>query len=177
MKQKWLILALSLLMTNASYALIVNLNGHGEIPEEGLEITLTEAEQDPLTGNMRMDLNGNLLSDGALQVTITRSQAGLTDEFCCSDQCTVGNGESSEILNFSTSGVVSWFVHYTPQPNSEVTVTYLFTDSSESRTLTVHYHYDAQAIEAVDEEKTTTRKIIQDGILYIIRDNKKYTIL
>ena len=76
--------------------LIINVAGFGEIPAEGLHIELTQAEEDPLTGEMRMDVNGTLLCSSALSVSITRSEAGLEDEFCCADQCTPGNGEQTE---------------------------------------------------------------------------------
>ena len=176
MRRNLLVQALCLLFTINAQALIVNVNGQGEIPEEGMELTIAEAEQDPLTGQMLMELQGDLLSNGNLTVTISRSANGLADEFCCADQCTSGNGETAEVLSFSPDGIASWFTHYAPQPNSQVTVTYRFEDSAESRTLTVHYNYEAQAVENVNSESNSTKKVIQDGILYIIKDNKKYTI-
>lgn len=165
------------LMTQAARALTVSVNGHGEISAEGMELTITEAEQDPLSGNMLMKLEGELVSNGELTVTITRSAAELTDEFCCAGQCTAGNEEISEVLHFTPGGTASWFIHYTPQPNSQETVTYLFTDNEGNRTLTVHYNYAAQAVEQVESEGAKAQKIVKDGVLYIIRDNKTYTIL
>ena len=177
MKRNWMILAGCLLVAINANALIVSVNGQGDIPEEGMELTLDEAEEDPLTGEMLMELDGNILSNGALTVAITRSEAGLTDEFCCAGQCTAGNGEMTEQLSFTPEGVATWFTHYAPRPNSRVTVTYLFADDDASRTLTVHYNYAAQGTEHVVSSDIKVTKILKDGIIYILQDNKKFTIL
>lgn len=178
-----------LLFTNSANALIVSLEDYGDVPETGLSVTLTEAEEDPLSGEMQMKLQGSLLCTAPLTVTIARSESGLTDEFCCAGICTAGNEERSETLNFNPSGIASWFIHYTPEPQSDVTVIYTFTDAAESRTLTVHYIYNAQALEKVqtpDVERPiytltgealpagTSRKDLPAG-LYVI-DGKKQII-
>lgn len=157
--------------------LIINVAGFGEIPAEGLHIELTQAEEDPLTGEMRMDVNGTLLCSSALSVSITRSEAGLEDEFCCADQCTPGNGEQTELLAFMPGGMANWFAHYTPALNSDVNIVYVFSDGSETRTLTVRYLYSAEGIDAVQSKQTKMQKILKDGILYIEKDNKTYTVL
>lgn len=138
-----------LLFANSANALIVSLEDYGDVPETGLSVTLTEAEEDPMTGEMQMKLNGTLLCTTPLTVTITRSTDGLTDEFCCAGTCTAGNEERSETLHFTPSGMVSWFIHYTPEPQSDVTVVYTFTDNEESRIVTVRYIYNPQALETV----------------------------
>ena len=48
-------IALGLLMTINSHALVVSVEGQGDIPEEGMELTLTEAEEDILSGKMMMN--------------------------------------------------------------------------------------------------------------------------
>jgi len=158
-------------------ALIISVANQGDVPTEGMEITVKEAEEDILTGDMQMKLEGTLLCTNPLTVTITRSSAGITDEFCCANQCTVGNGETSEDLSFTPGGMANWYIHYTPTPGSYETINYLFDDGSESRSLTVHYDYTTQDVESVQKSEVRSQKILKDGILYIITDNKTYTIL
>ena len=160
-------------------ALIISVAGQGDIPAEGMELTINEAEEDILSGDMQMKVSGTLLSKNPLTVTITRSAAGITDEFCCANQCTVGNRETSEDLSFTPDGMANWYIHYTPTPGSYQTITYLFSDGSESRSLTVHFDYTTQGVETVESRKSKveSKKILRDGILYIITDNKTYTIL
>ena len=173
MKRNYLMAALCLLWTINANALIVSVDGKGEIGEQGLEITITEAEEDPLSGKTLMELDGNLLSEGPITVTINRSAAGMEDEFCCANQCTAGNGQTSETLQFSPSGVAKWYVHYTPAPNSHETVVYTFTEGAQSLVLTVHYNYDAEGIEDVKADGKA-HKVIRDGIVYIEYENNIY---
>lgn len=158
-------------------ALIISVAGQGDIPAEGTELTVNEAEEDILSGDMQMKVSGTLLSTNPLTVTITRSAAGLNDEFCCANQCTVGNKETSENLSFTPDGMANWYIHYTPTPGSYETITYLFSDGSESRSLTVHFDYTTQGIQNTDHSVDRVQKVLRDGILYIITDNKTYTIL
>ena len=158
-------------------ALIISVAGKGDIPAEGMELTINEAEEDILSGDMLMKVSGTLLSTNPLTVTITRSAAGLNDEFCCANQCTVGNGETSEDLSFTPGGMANWYIHYTPTPGSYETITYLFSDGSESRSLKVHFDYTTQGIQNTDHSVDRVQKVLRDGILYIITDNKTYTIL
>lgn len=158
-------------------ALIISVANYGEIPAEGMELTINEAEEDILSGDMQMKVSGTLLSTNPLTVTITRSAEGITDEFCCANQCTVGNKETSEDLSFTPDGMANWYIHYTPTPGSYETITYLFSDGSESRSLTVHFDYTTQGIQNTDHSVDRVQKVLRDGILYIITDNKTYTIL
>ena len=158
-------------------ALIISVANYGDIPAEGTELTVKEAYEDILSGDMQMKVNGTLLSTNPLTVTITRSAAGITDEFCCANQCTVGNKETSESLSFTPDGMANWYIHYTPTPGSYETITYLFSDGSESRSLTVHFDYTTQGIQNTDHSVDRVQKVLRDGILYIITDNKTYTIL
>lgn len=144
MKQIMTIMAALLLGWQTANALVVNVSGHGEVPKSGLEITCTEAEQDPFTEKDVMELKGDLLCNGTLKVTIARSSEGLTDEFCCATQCTTGNGGKSEELSFSPSGVTNWYTHYSPAEKSNETVTYTFAEGSESRVVKVNYVYGAE---------------------------------
>ena len=144
-----------------------------------MEVTVNEAYEDLLSGDMLMKVEGSLICSNPLTVTITRSSEGLTDEFCCAGQCIGGNEETSQTLHFAPGGMASWYIHYTPTPGSYETITYLFDDGTESRTLTVHFDYTTQGMETVESRKSKveSKKILRDGILYIIKDNKKYTIL
>lgn len=175
MKRNYILAAICLLWAINANALIVSV-GEYELDEEGLELTLNEAEEDPLSGKMLMKLDGALLSNGPLTVTITRSAAGLTDEFCCAGNCINGNGQASETLHFTTNGATKWYVHYTPVPNSHETIVYTFSDGTESLTLTVHYNYDAQGIEEVQKDDVPCTKFLRDGIVYIEYNNHIYPL-
>ena len=133
--------------------LVINLAGYGEIPEEGMRIEMTEAHEDIMTGEMVMELTGSLLCDTELTVNITRSEAGIKDEFCCAGQCKSGNSETTEQLTFTPNGMAEWFSHYNPAPNSDVTVSYTFSDGTESRTLTVQYLYGVSPTPALFPRK------------------------
>lgn len=160
-------------------ALVISVTGYEDIPEQGMEVTVNEAYEDILSGDMLMKVEGSLICSNPLTVTITRSSEGLIDEFCCAGQCIGGNEETSQTLHFAPGGMASWYVHYTPTPGSYETITYLFDDGSENRTLTLHFDYTTQGMETVESRKSKveSKKILRDGILYIIKDNKKYTIL
>lgn len=158
-------------------ALILNLAGYGEIPEEGLDLVVTEAEIDLTTDEPVMSLEGDLMADGQLDVTITRSQSGIVDEFCCANQCTPGNKETTETRSFTPSGVTSWYIHYSPTPDSDVQITYHFADSEESRELRVRYIYSAQGIETIKNQKPEVQKILLDGHVYIISNHQIYQLL
>ena len=111
-----------------------------------------------------MSLEGSLLSDKPLTVTITRSQAGIVDEFCCAGQCTAGNAQTTETRSFTPSGIVEWYIHYTPAPDSDVRV---------------HYIYEAQGIEPLNAQPSSlkVRKILLDNHVYILHNKLKYQIL
>ena len=138
-----------MLLSSMANALVVNVNGYGMIPDEGLTIAVREAREDALTGRMQMRLDGTVESAGALTVEIRRSRAGLRDEFCCADRCQAGNGEREEELHFAHSGSASWFAHYEPEGDSEETVVYTFTGDGETRVLTVRYQYSLTDMDAI----------------------------
>ncbi len=138
MKKMYLFLtAFMLLFSVSANALIVSVNGHGEIGENGMELTLSEAEEDPLSGIPTMSITGSVLCNSSLQVTIRRSANGIRDEFCCG-QCTAGNQTTEETLNYSPDGLSTWFMHYFPAENSYETIEYLFSEGSDSFRLIVH---------------------------------------
>lgn len=175
MKRNYLLLLLSVLSINA-HALIVSINGLGDIPAEGLDTTLTQATVDLLSGETVMKLEGSLLATEPLTVTITRSVAGLSDEFCCAGQCTSGNAETQETLLFTPAGMASWYIHYMPMPGSDVQLTYTFSAGGEERQLRVRYAYQAEGIDTV-RPTDCVRKILRDGHLYIVQPNNTLQIL
>lgn len=175
MKQTIAIL-LTLFVLQSAQAMIVSVNGKGEIGAEGMDLVITDAPQDPLTGKSMMKLEGDLLtSASALTVKITRSATGLTDEFCCGSNCTAGNGEREETKNFGINGLTHWYVHYTPVPNSDETITYEFSDGEQTLQLRVRYTYVLEGVEQVRTESRVT-KMIQNGTVYILRDGQAYTL-
>ena len=159
-------------------ALVVSVINHGDIPAEGMDLIVNQATYDPLSGTNVMAVEGTLLCQVPLTVTITRSVAGLSDELCCAGACTRGNGQTTETLNFVPGGMASWFIHYNPAPYSDVHISYLFSDGSDTRELRVHYIYPAEGIEITNHKsQITNRKILQDGHIYIVHNNQKYQIL
>lgn len=52
-------------------ALILSVNGYGEVENESMEITVNEAQEDIMTGDMKMNVDGTLLADAPLTVSIT----------------------------------------------------------------------------------------------------------
>ena len=174
MKRNWIFLVLCLLSINAN-ALIVSVDEYGEIDlNEGLEITVSEAEMDLLSGAPVMKLNGSLLANGTVTVTIERSESGITDEFCCGT-CETGNGALTQVLNVAVNDEATWFGHYYPQAGSLVTIRYTFSDGTESCALTVHYDYSTQALDNI-EAQPKARKIIRDGLLLIQQGDKTYNL-
>ena len=103
---------------------------------------------------------------------------GIADEFCCAGQCTNGNGQKEESLNFTPSGIVTWFVHFYPEWGklTHSTTTYTFSDGSQTLTLVVSFNFDSQDIESVHSSDAGIQKILKNGIIYIIKDNKIYNL-
>ena len=159
-------------------ALIISVNNYGPIPAEGMDITLNQPEIDILTGEPFFKLDGQLTCTTTLNVSITRSAANLTDEFCCAGECTFGNEQMTESRQFTPGGETSWFVHYTPQTGSDVHISYLFSDETDSRELRVHYVYNTEGIEITNHKsQITNRKVLRDNHVYILTNQYTYQIL
>lgn len=169
-----MISAVLCMMALNAQAIVVEVDGQGEVTEEGMEFTVNEASIDPLSGLPVMSITGTLISNGALTVNITRSNAGISDEFCCAGQCKTGNGETTEILNYTPDGLSDWFIHYNPAAGSNETITYTFSEGAESLTMTVHFNYDSQDVEQISATQKGSQKILKDGIVLIIKDDKVY---
>lgn len=169
-----MISAVFCMMALNAQAIVVEVDGQGELTEEGMEFTVNEASIDPLSGLPVMRIEGTLICNGALTVNITRSNAGITDEFCCAGQCKTGNGETTEILNYTPEGLSDWFIHYNPAAGSNETITYTFSEGAESLTMTVHFNYDSQDVEQISATQKGSQKILKDGVVLIIKDDKVY---
>lgn len=157
-------------------ALIVRVNGKGEIPEEGLDLLVTEGEENPLTGVYTMELRGDLLTSAAqITVTISRSANGMEDEFCCG-QCFIGDGTTEQVITLNTSGITEWYLHYSPALGSDETVRYLFNDGAESRELRVRYVYSAEGTPEVQSGKTSAHKVLRNGQVLVRSGKNEYNI-
>ncbi|MBQ3673813.1 MAG: hypothetical protein II928_05005 [Paludibacteraceae bacterium] len=183
MMKRFLTFVMALALVGQVNAFVVKVNDE-EIPAEGKEITVTESEYDIFTEKTRMGVAGYIYSPaGSLAVTITRSETGLEDEFCCGSQCTSGNQQMNETKNFTVGDAATWYVHYFPAQAGNVTMTYTFSDSTESRTLTVHFNYTAEGIEEVQETQEGAiydlsgrrTEQVSAGSVYIQNGKKKVT--
>ena len=176
MKRKLILAALCLLGMNNANALIVSVKDHGEIDATGMQISLTEAEEDPLSEKRVFKISGSLLANGPLTVQIARSEEGIADEFCCAGQCTNGNGQKEESLNFTPSGTATWYVHFYPEWGklTHSTTTYTFSDGDQTLTLEVQFDFDSQDIESIHSSDARIQKVLKNGIIYIIKDNMIY---
>lgn len=156
-------------------ALILNVEGFGEVTEQGMDTVITATQTDPLSGKQRMELKGSLLSNGPLTVTVTRSQTDLSDEFCCANQCTAGNGQTTETLSFNPDGLASWYVHYNPSPGSDVQMTYLFSDNIDTLELRVRYLYQSEGL-ILTLSRTRALKTLRNGNVRIIRGDDVFNL-
>lgn len=175
--KRFLGILLALTTIQSANALIVSVKGEGDIPEGGMDLLVTEGEENPLTGIYTMELEGNLLTSAAqITVTISRSATGMADEFCCGSNCTAGNKEAEEIKTFNVNGMTKWYLHYSPALGSDETIRYLFDDGAESRELRVRYVYSAEGTPNVESEKTDARKILRNGQVLIRSGKNEYNI-
>ncbi len=179
MKRKLILAALSLLVMSNANALIVSVEGQGEINESEMVIQLTEAEEDPLTGEPVFTISGTLLCAESLSVKITRSENDITDEFCCAGQCTSGNKAQEETLSFTPNGIASWYAHVSPKTGAKTdfTIRYTFTQgTTENKVLEVRYSLDTQGIEDVQKADIRGTKAIKDGQVVILGQDNTYSI-
>ena len=168
----------ALLAMQSADALVVSVNGEGEVPAEGLNMLVTEGEDDILSGRYTMALEGDLFTTaGQIQVRITRSDDGLEDEFCCGNNCTAGNRLTEDVKVFDVSGVVHWYAHYTPAEGADETIVYEFSDGEETLSLRVNYRYTADAVGQVmiDSRHARGEKVLKDGQVLVTHDGRTFT--
>ena len=114
-------------------------------------IVVTDYEEDFFSGEIVMSLNGSVSTSSThLDVTISRSVAGLKDEFCLG-QCYTGNGQLQQTLSLDlTSTVTGWFAHFYPVEAGTSAITYTLNDGvNPASALTVKYSYLTSAVEDV----------------------------
>ena len=175
MKKIIIILFLVIAAMQAMNAMVLSVDKYGEVPAEGMDITVTEGETDILSGLYTMGIEGRILCSGTLYVTITRPIDGLDDEFCCAGNCTSGNKEKVEETNFSFEGLSDWYIHYMPQPDTDITITYHFTDGTDSRDINVRYIYSAQGIASPAATQKASKQI-RNGQVVVVSGGHEYTI-
>ena len=120
-------------------------------------IRMTEYEWDEDLEEATMGITGNLYSDEsqAITVKIQRQKTGIIDQFCAAGNCIPGNGELSQVCEFTIGTAAfqrSWFTHYTPFEVGTETIDYTFNDGvNPTLTLTIQYSYkdDSTAVENV----------------------------
>ena len=169
-----LVILVAMMAMQSAKALIVSVNGEGEVPTEGLDLLVTEGAEDVLSGKYTMELSGTLLSStGQVTVRIYRSASGLEDEFCCGIECTAGNGETEETKVFTVSGVASWYSHYVPAPGSDETIRYVFNDGEQQLELRVQYVYSTEGLEeSCQSSVVSSQKVLREGQV-VIRSGEK----
>lgn len=147
---------------------------------------VTNYEED-WDGNPEMTAKGEVSStSNKITVTIERSAEGLNDQFCLG-ACLQGNGEKTQVEEFTLGSLNIWFTHFYPTEPSETTIAYTFDDGvNPAITLTIKYSYLMTAVENVvspqhngkiynllgQEMPTTELSELPNGI-YII-NGKKY---
>ena len=120
-------------------------------------IRVTEYEWDEDMEEALLEVRGQLYSDESqnIIVTITRSNEGIIDQLCAAGNCVPGNGELSQVCEFTIGSLPmqrSWFTHYTTWEEGTETIAYAFNDGvNPTLTLTIHYSYkdDNTAVENV----------------------------
>lgn len=159
---------------------------------ENTTICLTEYEWDEDLEEATMGITGNLYSDESqnITITITRQNSGINDQLCAGGSCIPGNGELTQVCDFTIGSkpfLRSWFTHYYPQEAGNEVISYEFNDGvNPTITLTIKYSYLMTAVENVvapqhngkiynllgQEMPTTELSELPKGI-YII-NGKKY---
>ena len=129
-------------------------------------LRITEYEWDEDMEEALMEVRGQLYSDESqnITVTITRSSEGIIDQFCAAGNCVPGNGELSQVCEFTIGSLPmqrSWFTHYTPWEEGTETIVYEFNDGvNPTLTLTIKYSYKDEDTAVEDVVVLPTNNII-----------------
>ena len=127
---------------------------------ENTTILVTEYEWDEDLEEALMEVRGQLYSDESqnISVTITRQSMGVIDQLCAAGNCVPGNGELTQVCDFTIGSNPmqrSWFTHYTPQEAGNEVISYKFNDGvNPTITLTIKYSYLMTAVENVSTTQT-----------------------
>ena len=129
-------------------------------------LRITEYEWDEDLEEALMEVRGQLYSDESqnITVTITRQSTGIIDQFCAAGNCVPGNGELSQVCEFTIGSLPmqrSWFTHYTPWEAGTETIVYEFNDGvNPTLTLTIQYSYKDEDTAVEDVVVLPTNNII-----------------
>jgi hypothetical protein len=129
-------------------------------------LRITEYEWDEDLEEALMEVRGQLYSDESqnITVTITRQSTGIIDQFCAAGNCVSGNGELSQVCEFTIGSLPmqrSWFTHYTPLEEGTETIVYEFNDGvNPTLTLTIKYSYKDEDTAVEDVVVLPTNNII-----------------
>ena len=129
-------------------------------------LRITEYEWDEDLEEALMEVRGQLYSDESqnITVTITRQSTGIIDQFCAAGNCVPGNGELSQVCEFTIGSLPmqrSWFTHYTPWEEGTETIVYEFNDGvNPTLTLTIKYSYKDEDTAVEDVVVLPTNNII-----------------
>lgn len=129
-------------------------------------LRITEYEWDEDLEEALMEVRGQLYSDESqnITVTITRQSTGIIDQFCAAGNCVPGNGELSQVCEFTIGSLPmqrSWFTHYTPWEAGTETIVYEFNDGvNPTLTLTIKYSYKDEDTAVEDVVVLPTNNII-----------------
>ena len=116
---------------------------------------ITEYEWDEDLEEALMEVRGQLYSDESqnITVTITRQSTGIIDQFCAAGNCVPGNGELTQVCDFTIGSLASmrqFFTHYTQTEAGKETIIYTINDGKNPTiTLTIVYSYLSSAVENV----------------------------
>lgn len=159
------VLCIALSMQAALHVTVYQMIDDEEVTTEITQNTtlrITEYEWDEDFEEATMGITGNLYSDESknITVTITRQSTGIIDQFCAAGNCVGGNGELSQVCNFTIGTQPfqrSWFTHYTPIEAGTETIVYTFNDGvNPAIALTIKYSYkdDNTAVDNVVAQPT-----------------------
>ena len=109
--------------------IILSINGIGEIIHD-TTVVISEIEENIITAEPQMGIDGLLAFNGKLFVDIERENTDIDDQFCCADQCINTNNETTQELEFYVNGISNWFTHLTPQESKQYKITYTFNSHS-----------------------------------------------
>jgi len=131
---------LMLAVAGMMQAMTMSVDGIGFINND-TTITVTEANEDPISGELVMGVKGNIVANGELTVVINRYTTGIEDQLCVGSACNPGNQEATQTMVFNLTGMSNWYTHYAPKHSGTYTIEYCFTAESQTIRLTVNYTY------------------------------------
>lgn len=136
--RKLTLLFLGMALCSAMQAMTLSVDGVGFITND-TTIEVSEAEENPISGDMVMEIKGNLIANGTVTVEFSRSEEGVADQLCIGNTCNPGNEQYQQTMTFQVDGMANWYTHYTPTKRGTYTIQYCFTAEEETICLTIRY--------------------------------------